>query len=68
MITIETKNTFLIPCIIKHVAPQKTQSNIRKIDKYYTNYGMIDHNVETCRKKKKKTTRATPKKKKKKKK
>jgi hypothetical protein len=29
----------------------KTQSNIRKTNKFCTNYGMIYHNVETCRKK-----------------
>jgi hypothetical protein len=28
------------------------QSNIRKIMKFYTNCGMTNHNVETCRKKK----------------
>jgi UV DNA damage repair endonuclease len=36
---------------IKHATPPKTQSNIRKTNKYCTNCGMINHNVETCRKK-----------------
>jgi hypothetical protein len=36
---------------IKQATIPKTQDNIRKIDKYCTNCGMINHNVETCRKK-----------------
>jgi hypothetical protein len=34
---------------------QNTQNNIGKIDKYCTNCGMNNHNVETCRKKKEHT-------------
>jgi hypothetical protein len=37
----------------------KTQSNIGKTNKYYTNYGMTNHNVETCRKNKEQTIVAT---------
>ncbi len=29
---------------------QKTQSNTWKTNKFYTNCGMTNHNVETCRK------------------
>ncbi len=52
MTIVEAKSALLIPQNIKHVVPTKTQSNIRKIDKHYTNYEMTNHNVETCRKKK----------------
>jgi hypothetical protein len=41
--------------------PPKTHNNTRKIDKYCTNYGMINHNVETCKKKKEQTIVATTK-------
>jgi hypothetical protein len=34
---------------------------MRKIDKYCTNCGMINHNVETCKKKKEHTIVATTK-------
>ncbi len=33
----------------------KTHNNTRKTDKHCTNYGMMNHNVETCRKKKEQT-------------
>jgi hypothetical protein len=39
----------------------KTKNNTRKIDKHYTNYGMRNHNVKTCRKKKEHTIVATTK-------
>jgi hypothetical protein len=39
--------------------PLKTQSNIGKTDKYCTNCGMNNHNVETCKKKKGQTIMAT---------
>ncbi len=39
----------------------KIQSNIGKIDKHYTNCGMTNHNVETCRNKKEQTIVATTK-------
>jgi hypothetical protein len=51
MIILEARNAFLVPQNTKHVAPTKTQNNIGKIDKYCTNCGMMNHNVETCRKK-----------------
>jgi hypothetical protein len=52
MITIKTRSAFSIPHNTKHVTPPKTQNNIRKSNKYCTNYGMTNHNVETCKKKK----------------
>jgi hypothetical protein len=48
----EGRNAFSIPHNTKQVAPPKTQSNTRKNDKYCTNCGMNNHNVETCKKKK----------------
>jgi len=51
MIILEARNAFLVPQNTKHVAPTKTKNNIGKIDKYCTNCGMTNHNVETCRKK-----------------
>ncbi len=48
-----------MPQSTKQVALAKTHSNIRKTDKYCTNCGMTNHNVETCRNKKKQTTLAT---------
>ncbi len=50
---IEAKSVISIPQNTKQVTPPKTWSNTRKIEKYYTNDGIINHNVETCRKKKK---------------
>jgi hypothetical protein len=52
MTTIEARNAFLVPHNTKHVVLTKTLSNTWKIDKHCTNYGMMNHNVETCRKKK----------------
>jgi len=52
MIIVEARNALLIPQSTVHVAPPKTQSNTRKTNKLCTNYGMTNHNVETCRKKK----------------
>jgi hypothetical protein len=43
----ETWSALSIQQNIKHVTPAKTQCNIRKINKYCTNCGMINHNVET---------------------
>jgi hypothetical protein len=34
------------------VVPTKTQGNTTKNDKHYTNCGMTNHNVKTCKKKK----------------
>ncbi len=58
MTIVKTKNAFSIPHNTKQVVPPKTQSNITTTDKHYTNCGMINHNVETC-KKKEQTTVAT---------
>jgi len=55
MTTIEARNALLVLQSTKHVAPTKTQNNIGKIDKHCINYGMMNRNVETCRKKKKQT-------------
>jgi hypothetical protein len=46
-------NAKSVPRSTKHATLAKTQSNIGKINKYCTNCGMMNHNVETCRKKKK---------------
>ncbi len=61
MIIAKTRSALLIPHNIKQATPPKTQSNTWKIDKYCTNYGMINHNVETCKKKKEQTIVATTK-------
>jgi hypothetical protein len=55
----EARSALSIPQSTKQVALAKTQSNTRKIDKHYTNCGMTNHNVETCKKKKKQTTVVT---------
>jgi hypothetical protein len=59
MTTIEARNALLIPQSIKHVVPTKKYIYIRKTNKHCTNYGMTNHNVETCKKKKEQTTVAT---------
>ncbi len=51
LITTKARSAFLVPHSTKQMAPLKTYSNIRKIDKYYKNCGMNNHTVETCRKK-----------------
>jgi hypothetical protein len=56
MTTIEARSALSVPQSTKQVVPTKTQSNTRKIDKHYTNCGMTNHNVETCKKKKEQTT------------
>ncbi len=61
MTIVEARNALSIPQSIKRAVLAKTQSNIRKIDEHYTNCGMTNHNVETCRKEKKETTVATTK-------
>jgi hypothetical protein len=55
----EGRNAFSIPHNTKQVAPPKIQSNTRNNDKYCTNCGMNNHNVETCKKEKKETTVTT---------
>jgi hypothetical protein len=48
MTIVETRSALSIPHGTKQITPTKTQSNTRKTDKHCTNYGMINHNVETC--------------------
>jgi hypothetical protein len=55
----EARSAFLIPRSIKQIAPLRTHSNIRNTDKYYTNCGMTNHNVKTCRKNNEHTIVAT---------
>ncbi len=55
MTTAKVRNALLVPHSIKQTLLAKTQSNIGKIEKHCTNYGMTNHNVETCRKKKEQT-------------
>jgi NRPS condensation-like uncharacterized protein len=52
MTIIKAKSALLRPQSTKQTILGKTQSNVGKIDKYYTNYGMTNHNVETYKKKK----------------
>jgi len=59
MTTAKARNVLSIPQSTKQAPPPKTQSNTWKTNKYCTNYGMINHNVETCKKKKKHTIMAT---------
>ncbi len=46
MIIVEARNALSVPQNIKQAAPQKTQNNTRKIDKYCTNCGMTTFNVK----------------------
>jgi hypothetical protein len=52
MTIIKARSALLGPQSTKHAVPGKTQSNVGKTDKHCTNYGMTNHNVETCKKKK----------------
>jgi hypothetical protein len=52
MTTTKTRNALLVPQSTKHATLTKTQSNTGNTNKHCTNCGMINHNVETCRKKK----------------
>jgi hypothetical protein len=61
MIIVEARSALSIPQSTKQTTLMKTQSNIGKTNKYCTNCGMMNHNVETCKKKKKKTMVATTK-------
>jgi len=47
----KTRSALSLPHNIKHATIAKAQSNTRKTDKYCTNCGMTNHNVETWRKK-----------------
>ncbi len=51
MTIIVTNSTHLVPHNNKWATPPKKKSNIGKSDKHYTNCGMNNHNVETCKKK-----------------
>ncbi len=55
----KVRSALLVRHNAKHATPSKTQSNTGKINKHCTNYGMKNHNVETCKKKKKQTIMAT---------
>ncbi len=59
MTTTKARKVLSILQNIKQVIPTKTQSNTRKNHKHCTNYGMTNHNMETCKKKKKRTIVAT---------
>jgi len=61
IITLETKSAMSIPQSTKQATLAKTQNNTRKINQHYTNCGMINHIMETCKKKKEHTTMATTK-------
>jgi hypothetical protein len=52
MTIIEARSALLIP----QNSTNKNTSNIGKTDKHCTNYGMTNHNVETCKKKKEERT------------
>jgi hypothetical protein len=51
MTIVKTRSTLLVPQSTKQTSPPKTHNNTIKIHKYYTNYGMTNHNMETCKKK-----------------
>ncbi len=59
MTIVKTRSASSIPQNIKQVVPAKTQFSTGKTYKHCTNYGMTNHNVETCKKKKEQTTMAT---------
>jgi hypothetical protein len=51
MTTLETRSALSVPQSTKQATLVKTHNNTWKIDKHCTNYGMTNHNVETCKKK-----------------
>ncbi len=59
MTTSKARSALSIPHNTNHATLAKTHNNISKIDKYCTNYGMTNHNVETCRKKKEHSSMVT---------
>ncbi len=61
MTTIEAKIALLISQSIKQATLTKTQNSIGKTNKHYTNFGMMNHNVETCKEKKEQTMMTTTK-------
>jgi len=56
---VEARNALSIPHNIEQAVLAKTQSNTGKTKKHCTNYGMTNHNVETCKMKKGQTMVAT---------
>ncbi len=48
----KARNALSLPQTTKQTTLAKTQNTIGQIDKHCTNYGMTNHNVETCKKKK----------------
>jgi hypothetical protein len=48
----KARSVLSIPKNTKQTIVPETQGNERKTNKYCTNYGMINHNVETCKMKK----------------
>jgi hypothetical protein len=59
MIVTVARSVFLVPHNTKQTTPTKIHNNTRKTNKHCTNYGMMNHNVETWRKKKEHTMMAT---------
>jgi hypothetical protein len=55
----KAKNALLVLQSTKHATPMKIQNNKGKIDRHCTNYGMTNHDVETCKKKKEQTIMVT---------
>jgi hypothetical protein len=53
MTTTKTRSELLIPQNTKETTLVKTQSKTGKTNKHCINCGMMNHNVETCKKKKK---------------
>jgi len=49
--TTKARNALSIPLNTKETPPPKTHSNTWNIDKFCINFGMTNHNVETCKKK-----------------
>jgi hypothetical protein len=52
MTTTKTRSALSIPHNTKEVTSMKTQNNTWKTNKHCINYGVTNHNVETCKKKK----------------
>jgi hypothetical protein len=52
MTILETRSELSIPLNTKKMTLMKTKNNIGKINKHCINCGMMNHNVETCKKKK----------------
>jgi hypothetical protein len=50
MTIVEARNALSVPHSTKQTSSPKTQSNIRKNEKYCTNCGMNNNIVEICKK------------------